>query len=149
MADFQSIAEMMQSCADRAVKIAHERFGFDLDYSEDSIESLETILSSVSSNLNLYENEQVEEQVKLWGGYLGEVVRRYWNGGWDLIQYPGGVAAVPTLVISGSQLYPLMKIYRRLTMGDSENVWSFYCRVRGHLSTVHPLDGSRDAAEGQ
>jgi hypothetical protein len=87
--------------------------------------------------------------VKLWGGYLGEVVRRYWNGGWDLIQYPGGVAAVPTLLISGSQLYPLMKIYRRLTMGDRENIHDFYQRIRKHLSTVHPLDGSQDAADAQ
>ena len=149
MAEFQSIAEMMQSCADRAVETAHDRFGFELDYSEQSIESLETILTSVGNSLNLLEKDQVEEQVKLWGGYLGEVVRRYWNGAWDLIQYPGGVAAVPTLLISGSQLYPLMKVYRRLTMGDRENVWEFYRRIRSHLSTVHPLEGSRGAADGQ
>ncbi len=149
MADFQSIAEMMQSCADRAVRIAHDRFGFELDYSEESIESLETILASVSSNLNLLENDQVEEQVKLWGGYLGEVVRRYWHGGWELIQYPGGNAAVPTLLVSGSQLYPLLKIYRRLTMGDGENVWKFYEQIRSRLATVHPLDGTRDAADTQ
>lgn len=149
MAEFQSIAEMMQSCADRAVQIAHDRFGFELDFSEESIESLETILASVSGSLNLLKNDQVEEQVKLWGGYLGEVVRRYWNGGWELIQYPGGAAAVPTLLISGSQLYPLIKVYRRLTMGERENVWEFYRRIHNHLSTVHPLDGSRDAADGQ
>lgn len=149
MAEFQSIAEMMQSCADRAVQIAHDRFGFELDFSEESIESLETILASVSGSLNLLKNDQVEEQVKLWGGYLGEVVRRYWNGGWELIQYPGGAAAVPTLLISGSQLYPLIKVYRRLTMGERENVWEFYRRIHNYLSTVHPLDGSRDAADGQ
>jgi hypothetical protein len=149
MAEFKSIAEMMENCADRAVKIAHDRFGFELDYSEESLKSLETVLASVSTNLNLLENDQVEEQVKLWGGYLGEVVRRCWNGGWDLIQYPGGVAAVPTLLISGSQLYPLMKIYRKLTMGDRESIWDFYQRIRNHLSTVHPLDESRDAAGAQ
>jgi hypothetical protein len=149
MADFKSIAEMMQSCADRAVEIAHDRFGFKLDYSEESLKSLETILASVSTSLNLLENDQVEEQVKLWGGYLGEVVRRYWNGGWDLIQYPGGKAAVPTLLVSGSQLYPLMKVYRRLTIGEREDIWEFYQRIRNHLSTVHPSDGSRDAADTQ
>ena len=70
MADFKSIGEMMQSCADRAVKIAHDRFGFELDYSEESLKSLETILASVGTDLNLLENEQVEEQVKVWGGYF-------------------------------------------------------------------------------
>ena len=149
MADFESIAEMMQSYADRAVQTARDRFGFELDYSEQSIESLETILASVSGSLNLLENEEVEEQVKLWGGYLGEAVRRYWSGAWDLIQYPGSAAAVPTLVISGSQLYPLLKVYRRLTMGEGENVWKFYEQIRSRLATVHPLDGSRDAAGSQ
>ncbi|MHB1744462.1 MAG: hypothetical protein ACYCRE_06780 [Acidobacteriaceae bacterium] len=149
MAEFQSIAEMMQSCAARAVETARDRFGFELDYSEESIESLETILAGVSNSLNLLENDQVEEQVKLWGGYLGEVVRRYWHGGWDLVQYPGGAAAVPTLLVSGSQLYPLLKVYRRLTMGEGENVWKFYQQIRSRLATVHPLDGTRDAADGQ
>ena len=73
MADFKSIGDMMQSYADRAVQTAHDRFGFELDYTESSIESLETILASVSTSLNLLENEQVEEQVKLWGGYLGRL----------------------------------------------------------------------------
>ncbi len=149
MADFRSIAEMMHSCADSAVETARDRFGFELDYSEASIESLETILATVSTTLNLLENDQVEEQVKLWGGYLGEVIRRYWNGGWDLILYPGGSAAVPTLLVSGSQIYPLLKVYRRLTMGDGENVWKFYEQIRHRLATVHPLDGTRDAADTQ
>lgn len=149
MTEFKSIAEMMQSCANRAVEVAHDRFGFDLDYSEESLESLETILASVSANLNLLENDHVEEQVKLWGSYFGEVVRRYWHGGWELIQYPGGDAAVPTLLVSGSQLYPLLKVYRRLTMGDGENVWKFYEQIRSRLATVHPLDGTRDAADTQ
>ncbi|MGH9616483.1 MAG: hypothetical protein ACRD28_07045 [Acidobacteriaceae bacterium] len=141
MADFNSIAEMMQSCAERAVQAAHDRFGFELDYSERSVESLETVLVSVSRSLNLLENDKVEEQVKLWGGYLGEVVRRHWNGAWELIQYPGSATAVPTLVVSGSQLYPLLKVYRRLTMGDGENVWKFYEQIRNRLATVPPSGG--------
>lgn len=149
MADFESIADMMQSYAGRAVQTAHESFGFELDYSEQSIESLETILAGVSGSLNLLENDKIEEQVKLWGGYLGEVVRRQWNGTWDLIQYPGSAAAVPTLLISGSQLYPLLKVYRRLTMGEGENIWRFYEQIRSRLATVHPLKGSADTADGR
>jgi hypothetical protein len=44
------------------------------------------------------------------------------------------------LVIAGSQLYPLMKVYRRLTMGEPENVWKFYEKIRTKLSPVHPTD---------
>jgi len=34
----------------------------------------------------------------------------------------------------------MMKIYRRLTMGEPENVWKFYERIRPRLSFVHPTD---------
>lgn len=140
MADFNSIAEMVRSCAAEAVQTAQERFGFVLDYSDASIESLETILAGVSASLDASDKGATEQAVKLWGSYLGEVVRRNFGGTWDLIQYPGRAAAVPTLVIAGSQLYPLVKVYRRLTMGEPENVWKFYEKIRAKLSPVHPTD---------
>jgi hypothetical protein len=48
--------------------------------------------------------------------------------------------AVPALVIAGSQIYPLMKIHRRLTMGEPENVLKFYERIRMKLCSVQPTD---------
>jgi hypothetical protein len=137
MADFTSIADMMQACAAEAVLAGHDQFGFTLDYSEASVQSLETILA----NIHLSEDkESMEQAVKTWGSYLGEVVRRSFGGDWELVQPPGKAAAVPTLVIGGSQLYPLMKVYRRLTMGEPENVWKFYEKIRARLSPVHPTD---------
>ncbi len=140
MGDFNSIAEMIESCAAEAVRAAQEQFGFALDYSDGSVESLETILANISASLNPADKDAVEQAVKLWGSYLGEVARRSFGGTWELIQYPGRAAAVPTLVIAGSQLYPLMKVYRRLTMGEPENVWKFYEQIRAKLSPVHPTD---------
>lgn len=152
MADFGSIAEMMQACAAEAAQTGQEQFGFVLDYSEASVEALETILANIAPGLlagksaeagdtgAADDKEAMEQAVKLWGSYLGEVVRRSFGGEWELVQYPGWAAAVPTLVIAGSQLYPLMKVYRRLTIGDGENVWTFYERIRGRLSPVHPTD---------
>ena len=149
MPDFLSIADMMQSSADDAVRTAHDRFGFELDYSPESIESLETILASIGAALDLSEKDKVEEQVKVWGGYLGEVVRRRWNVTWDLIQYPGRAEAMPGLMVSGSQIYPLMKVYRRLTGGESENVWKFYEQIRSRLSNVPSVEESRNGADGR
>lgn len=141
MGDFRSMAEMMESCAADAVQVAQQEFGFELDYSEASLASLETILSSVSGTLPIADRDAVEEQVKRWGGYFGEVVRRRWLGSWDLVQYPGGAAAVPTLLVAGSQIFPLMKVYRRLTLGEDENVQRFYEKIRQKLSVVHPTHG--------
>ncbi len=137
MGDFNSITEMMQSCAAEAVTTARQQFGFSLDYSGPSVEALETVLVNVSATLDISDKDRVEQSVKVWGGYLGEVVRRSFGGAWDLVQYPGRAAAVPALVVSGSQLYPLMKVYRRLTLGEPENVWKFYERIRARLASVH------------
>jgi len=131
----------MESCAAEAVRVAQDDFGFQLDYSEASLAPLETILSSVGGTLQIADKDAVEKQVKRWGGYFGEVVRRRWQGSWDLVRYPGGAAAVPTLLVAGSQLYPLMKIYRRLTLGEAENVHSFYEKIRQKLSPVYPTEG--------
>jgi len=142
MADFSSIGEMMQNCADEAVHIAREQFGFVLDYSEASLKSLETILTNVGAGLDLSDKDGVEETVKIWGSYFGETVRRNCGGTWEMIQYPGRAAALPTLVIGGSQLYPLMKVYRRFSIGESENVWEFYERVRSKICPAHPTEES-------
>jgi len=80
MSDFNSIAEMMQSCAEEAIAIARDQFGFALDYSQDSIESLETILANLAGKLDLSDKAGVEQTVKLWGGYFGETVRRSFGG---------------------------------------------------------------------
>ena len=37
-------------------------------------------------------------------------------------QYPFGAVAVPTLEVRGSNLYPMMKVFRRLTIGPQENL---------------------------
>lgn len=64
-------------------------------------------------------------------------IRRRYAGEWELSQYPGeGVSLVPTLVIRGSRLYPLIKVYRRLTMGSAENVSSFYKMVADRLGAL-------------
>ena len=84
---------------------------------------------------------EVEEQMvmmaKLWGGYLGEVVRRRWGGEWAMETYPGGNFATLTLNVRGAKLFPSMKIYRRLTEGSGEDVWAFFQKIRQKL-TANP-----------
>jgi hypothetical protein len=77
--------------------------------------------------------EDLEFQTRLWGSYFGEIIRGRFGGEWELTQYPGAVASVPTLVVRGARLYPLMKVYRRLTLGPQENLATFYKMVSGRL----------------
>jgi hypothetical protein len=125
--NFASLAEMMNAYAEEAVRVAWQDHRQRLDRSESSVEVLEQILDGQS-------NEDLEFQTRLWGSYFGEVIRRRFAGEWELTQYPGGAAAVPTLEVHGARLYPLMKVYRRLTLGREENLATFYQMVSGRLA---------------
>jgi hypothetical protein len=124
---FASLAEMMSAYADQAVRVAWDDHHQRLDFSELSIDVLEQILDGQAA-------EDVEFQTRLWGSYFGEVIRRRFGGDWDLTQPPGGVVAVaPTILVQGARLYPLMKVYRRLTLGQAENLSAFYKMVSARL----------------
>jgi hypothetical protein len=124
--NFASLAEMMNAYAEEAVRVAWHDHRQRLDRSESSVDVLEQILDGQS-------NEDLEFQTRLWGSYFGEVIRRRFAGEWELTQYPGSVAAVPTLAVGGARLYPLMKVYRRLTLGPEENLATFYQMISGRL----------------
>lgn len=142
-----TIDEMMQEYAERATELGRD-FNMVLDYSEESLQGLEQILAQLSDEHRAFvaanpaagQEAGVAEQMvvmsKLWGGYLGEVVRRRWGGEWAMETYPGGNFATLTLNVRGAKLFPSMKIYRRLTEGDGDNVWAFYQAVAGKLGAV-------------
>jgi hypothetical protein len=61
------------------------------------------------------------------------VLRRRYAGTWEMTQYPGGVIAVPAIEVRASRLFPLMKVYRRLTQGDEEDLRAFFAMVTERL----------------
>ena len=131
--NFASLDAMMSAYAEEAVRVAWSDHRQRLDLGESSIDLLERILEGQSA-------DDLEFQTRLWGSYFGEVIRRRFGGEWELSQYPGGgVSLVPAILIRGSRLYPLVKVYRRLTLGDAENLSAFYKMVAGRLEKPSPL----------
>lgn len=130
---FDSLDAMMRAWSDEAVRIAAAEHGMELDYSPESVTRLETVLAA---RLPVPEN-RMENEIRLWGGYFGEVFRRRYPAEWLMAAYPGSRAdvrtasevAMPALDIEGSQIYPLLKIQRRLTMGPAEELGGFFARV--------------------
>src|SRR6185312_16545150 len=125
-----------------AVRLAPE-FSETLDYSESSLHALERILSQLAVKLPSSETEprredsiqkELDSISRIWGGYLGETIRRLWGGEWGIETYPGTIAPVISVDVGGAKLFPVMKVYRRLTKGQDENVWRFYQMVRGRVS---------------
>src|ERR1700746_3652173 len=132
MADtHDSVAAMALAYAGQAVTAARE-FHANLDYSEKSLRDLEAILARLAQA----PAADLTETCKTWGSYLGEVVRRRFGGDWSIETYPGKQFATLTLNVGGNKLFPSMKIHRRLTSGEADNVWTFYKMVRAKLETT-------------
>jgi hypothetical protein len=128
-AAFPDLASMMEGYAQGAVEAAKKDYRKALDFSAESVDVLDEILVMVSES----PDHDVDYEVRLWGAYLGEIIRQRYAGGWEMTQYPGGTTAVPAVDVRGSRLFPLMKVYRRLTMGDEEDLRSFYAMVTERL----------------
>jgi len=131
----ENLEAVMQSYAEQAVAAARAQ-QIELDYSEESLKQVENILERLDGPIArgapgaAPSDVDAEELCKMWGGYLGEVVRRRWGGEWVLETYPGGNVLTVALSTPGGTVFPSLKIYRRLSQGAGENVWSFYCMMR-------------------
>lgn len=126
---YPDLGAMMAGYAQAAVELARKEFEHELDFTSDSIDVLDDILVVVGES----PEKDLDFEVRLWGSYLGEVLRRRYAGGWEMTQYPGGTVAVPAVDVRGSRLFPLMKVYRRLTAGEEEDLRSFYAMVTERL----------------
>jgi hypothetical protein len=133
METHESITAMAGSYAEQAVQKARE-FNAQLDYSENSLMEVEAILAQLARQTP--EGDAAGEACKMWGSYLGEVVRRRFGGEWSVETYPGKQFATLTLSIGGNKLFPTMKIHRRLTQGEDDNVWSFYKMIKARLESA-------------
>jgi len=122
---------MAEAYAQRAVSAA-QAMNEPLDFTEQSLVTLEAILDRLWRRP---EGGDLNETCKLWGSYLGEVVRRRYGGEWSIETYPGKQFATLTLSVNGNKLFPSMKVHRRLTAGEADNVWQFYQMIKARLDT--------------
>lgn len=133
--NFADLNAMMESYAAAAVETARREFRHTLDYSSDSIDTLDEILVLISES----PERDVDYETRLWGSYLGEVLRRRYAGIWEMTPYPGAQggaqASMPAIDVRGSRLFPLMKVHRRLTMGEEEDLRSFFTMVTERLGS--------------
>ncbi|HEX4287094.1 MAG TPA: hypothetical protein VHZ28_18520 [Terracidiphilus sp.] len=128
---YPDLGTMMEGYAKAAVELSIDGFEKELDFAPDTIDNLDEILVLVSENPDM----DLDFEVRLWGSYLGEVLRRRYNGSWQMTPYPGGSVAVPSVEVKGSHLFPLIKVYRRLTTGEEEDLGSFFAMVTERLGS--------------
>ena len=109
-----------------AVKSAKMQWQESLDFSADSLDAVERILSAIHSRAQKtpLTEPALEEASKMWGAYLGEVIRRRYGGQWS-------AAADGTLQIglSGTSPQPIVKARKRIVDGASDNIRVYFFAI--------------------
>ena len=108
------INDLMKASSDYAIIEAKERFGQVLDFSEESIVKLESILEQVYQHFaNLTKDEETNKAITdasvLWGSYLGEYIRVKWGGTWI------GKGSDRLVSITNIKFSPINLVYQKIT----------------------------------
>jgi hypothetical protein len=114
--------------AQLAVEAAWEEFGFDLDFTPGSLESVDAQIESLREEG--LTGEEAAEALFVLGCYLGEVMVRALGGRWmATARSPlASISPWPMVVVlpNGSAWDAIGKAYKRLELGDSEYLPAFF-----------------------
>jgi hypothetical protein len=104
----------MKATADYAVKSAKSRYNLNLDYSKESITSLDGILEKMYWGFSSRINDQgkdglIYNTAIIWGSYLGEYMLLNWGGSWKL----KGTQQV--VLIKNKEFSPISFVYQKIT----------------------------------
>jgi hypothetical protein len=130
-----TLSDMAEAYALDAVDHAQSRLGETLDFSPESIRTVERILDMLHESLpktflsRLFRQgpseSDLETMCKMYGSYVGEVIRRTGGGSWELKD--GQV----TLVKKDTVIWPTAKVYKRIVDGAGNDVWAYFQAMMG------------------
>lgn len=114
-------------CALDAVDTSKRLFNITLDFSAESIETVEKMLAALHTMVkrDAPTREQILNYAKVYAAYIGQVMILQWGGEWrEEKEYQ--LSNGPALHVNGQHLFLLSKVFRRLVQGQEENVWHYY-----------------------
>lgn len=124
-----TLAEQMLTDALAAQKFTRKHFVTELDFTEKSVQELESQFDAVRYALRGgLTDDNLQNLTKLWGAYLGETLKRLGGGEWTTIQTDGRERLA--VKVRESTIFPHEKVHARLTNGASENVWEYFQTMR-------------------
>ena len=139
------IEQIVAAYAEDAVEFARNEFGLTLDWTEDSVKHIETMLAKLHNDMPRARptDEQVFQFAKALGSYVGEVFRKNHGAAWGTVTLGGDSFPGMRADRTGGEFWPWGKAYNRLKNGPEDNVWHYYCYLRskdGNGPEVHELD---------
>jgi hypothetical protein len=123
----------IQRVAESAVTIARDRFDTSLDFSEGNLGQLELLLQQANEHYiqaSSVENAPpvpIDTTVRVWGSYLGEVIRRSLGGEWIVEE------KVVYLQLGFQRLDPLLEVRSRIMNGPTFNVQTYFEELKAEL----------------
>jgi hypothetical protein len=138
----EALEREMGELATQARATAEEKFGYDLDGSRASIGRLDRILNQAHKAHSNAPLDDLEAKAKLWGAYLGQVIRAELGGSWELRIWAEDMEYLRTA--DGHELYPQRWCKTQIERGPTESV-AFKFRV---ICSDAVKDGAFRVAKG-
>jgi len=133
------VNDEMKAVADYAIKSAKVRFGLVLDFSEQTIASLENILEKIYWGFSSHPKEEgkggvIFNTAVIWGSYLGEYMRLKWGGKWVL------KGSDPFVSISNIEFSPINLVYQKITTHPDYKLENYLSEANRKLykSAINP-----------
>jgi hypothetical protein len=137
---FATTDEFVQWLANEAVNDAWQQDHTRLDFSVDSIKTVEQILGRVHGQwVRDPSTVSAKGLGSAYGAYIGEVIRRgepgaHWERDDELGEKSYPIIWGPT----AGHSYPMAWCYRRILNGDEDNVWVKYRAIKDGLTRSKP-----------
>jgi hypothetical protein len=122
----------MAGYAQDAVDHAKAACGVTLDYTPESVEHVEAVLRKLYEAMprgffaKLLRSgpsaTDISTMSKMYGGYIGECIRRRWGGEWSIDHPVAGPGSLP-ITCQGHDSFPVGWCFKRLRNGPEDNVW--------------------------
>ena len=134
MSENAELATWLSTHAQIAVKTARTKWNALLDFTPASLQAVENVLAQLHDVLRTAPPEdrptdqQIEMAAKIWGVYVGEVVRRHLGGKWTLSE------GVLQLDVNDARIFPLRKVQKRLIDGPGDAIPFYFNGLKAHLA---------------
>jgi hypothetical protein len=122
-----SIEVRMRKAADFALATLDPQERRYFDFSPESLKKVDETLSKLPQMVSKTNaNEELFYGCVAWGVYVGEVIRKQYNGGTWSEKEENGDSNLPSLEIDGQTIYPCQWAIDRVEKSASGSVWRRY-----------------------
>ncbi|HJP87416.1 MAG TPA: hypothetical protein VJ850_00050, partial [Candidatus Limnocylindrales bacterium] len=115
------------------VRWAREHFAVDADYTDASIDVVESIASKIDEDIRLRRASPdpsfAEAMAPGFGFYIGETYLKNHGGSWGWSDVPDGIRTVAVQTPNGGLFWPALKSLKRLLREPGEDLRYYYTSV--------------------